>query len=59
MNHLELTHQRIAACQMLIDYVHDDIPHARQQPLMDYLLDLRSNFELDLLSLKEEQAALQ
>jgi hypothetical protein len=48
---------RIDACDTLIDYVLDDIPHARQQPLLEELRQLRSGFDSDLLSLKQEMEA--
>ena len=55
MKTLDILRQRINACDTLIDYVLDDIPHARQQPILDELRELRSNFDFDLLSLKEEK----
>lgn len=51
---LSIIRTRIDACDTLIDYVLDDIPHFRQQPLLDELRQLRGNFDNDLLSLKEE-----
>ena len=54
MKTLDILRQRIDACDTLIDYVLDDIPHSRQQPLLDELRELRSNFDSDLLSFKEE-----
>ena len=56
MKTLDILRQRIDACDTLIDYVLDDIPHARQQPLLDDLREFRDNFENDLLSFKEEMS---
>ena len=50
MKTLDILRQRIDACDTLIDYVLDDIPHARQQPLLDELRELRGNFDDDLHS---------
>ncbi len=46
----EIAQERIDACNTLIDYVLDDIPHSKQQPLLDELRSLSSDFQSDLES---------
>ncbi len=41
---LQLQQNRIDACDTLLDYVHDDIPHSEQQPITDQLNVLRGRF---------------
>ncbi len=36
---------RIDACDTLLDYIHDDIPHKDQQPLLDLLRSLKGDLE--------------
>ncbi len=38
---VEIQLMRIDACDTLLDYVHDDIPHSEQQPITDQLNVLR------------------
>ncbi len=38
---VEIQMHRIASCDILLNYVHDDIPHAEQQPITDQLNVLR------------------
>ncbi len=51
---IDLFNNRIGACDTLIDYIHDDIPHKDQQPLMDLLNKMRGNLEDELLELDDE-----
>ena len=44
---LIIIENRISACDTLIDYILDDIPHANQQPILDTLRELRDNFDSD------------
>ena len=45
---------RIDACDTLLDYLHDDIPHRDQQPLMDILRTLKGNLEDEMQDAMEE-----
>jgi ribosomal 50S subunit-associated protein YjgA (DUF615 family) len=42
---VEIQHNRIDACDTLIDHILDDIPHKDQQPLLDLLRSMRGNLE--------------
>ncbi len=42
---LSIQHERIDACDTLIDHILDDIPHKDQQPLLDLLRAMRGNLE--------------
>ncbi len=38
---VEIQMMRIDACDTLLDYIHDDIPHADQKPMTDQLNVIR------------------
>ncbi len=42
---LLIQHERIDACDTLIDHILDDIPHKDQQPLLDLIRSMRGNLE--------------
>ena len=46
---LILIQNRIDACDLLIDYVLDDVPNARQQPILDELQKLRGDLDGELI----------
>lgn len=41
---IEILDERSTACQTLIDYILDDVPHTDQQPLLDSLRSLQGKF---------------
>ncbi len=42
---VEIQRNLIDACDTLLDYIHDDIPHSKQEPLMRLLTSLKRNLE--------------
>ncbi len=42
---ISIQHERIEACDTLIDHILDDIPHKDQQPILGLLLSMRSDLE--------------
>ncbi len=42
---VQIQRNRIDACDTLLDYIHDDIPHKDQEPLQGLLLKLKGNLE--------------
>ncbi len=42
---VEIQRNRIDACDTLLDYLHDDVPHADQQPITDLIRRLRIHLE--------------
>ncbi len=42
---LDIIQHRIGACDILLDFLHDDVPWSEQQPLMDLLCTLKNHLE--------------
>ncbi len=40
--------RRIDACDVLLDYLHDDVPWKDQQPMKDMLTQLKRDFESEM-----------
>ncbi len=42
---VSIQHERIDACDTLLDYLHDDVPHSKQEPLMELLNKVKARLE--------------
>jgi uncharacterized protein YeeX (DUF496 family) len=45
---LDIQRSRIDACDTLLDYIHDDVPHKDQQPLKGQLETLKHDLESEM-----------
>ncbi len=42
---LDIQRNRIDACDTLLDYIHDDVPHERQEPFKTVIERLQQNLK--------------
>jgi len=42
---VKIQRERIDACDTLLDYIHDDVPHKDQEPLQGLLMRLKTDLE--------------
>ncbi len=51
---IQIQQNRIDACDTLLDYIHDDVPHAQQQPLKGQLETLKRDLESEMEDARNE-----